>query len=180
MQEKTEHTLSYKMAKDLGSYIVWENKLSSLWRFILGLPLFLLAIPLIISPLYTIYKEEDIPSLFILILFILGILLVLLGLAVMGSWKSLVLDGVMGTLTFYKYFLWRPSAKVYHFSGIEGLEIRKTEIQFSEESAPQEYYEIHLLYGGKRIPLDGSSNKEEAEEFARRIAQIVGREVKWG
>lgn len=174
-----EHPLSYKIAKDFGSYIVWEAKLSPFWRFILGLPFILFGTPLLISSLYVIYKKGYLPSFVILMTFLLGAFLVSIGVAIVGSWKSIILDGVMGTLTISRYFLWRPFPRVYHFSEIEGLEIVKTIRQFSEDYAPQEYYEISLLYGGTKIVIDGSTDKEEVGEFARKIAQVVGREVKW-
>lgn len=180
MQEKIEHPLSYKMVKDFGSYIVWEAKLSPVWRLILALPFILFGLPLLVSSLYAIYRRGYLPSLTVLAVLIIGTLLISIGLAILGSWKSLVLDGVMGTLTLHNYLLWRPFTKVYHFSGIEGVEIRKTTKHFfTEESPPQDYYEISLLYEGARIPLDGSTNKDEAGEFARKIAQILGREVRW-
>lgn len=179
MQEKIDHSLSYKIVKDQGSYIVWEAKLNSFWRFLMGLPFLLLGLPLFISSLYAIYRKGTIPSLAILIIFLISVVSLLFGLAIIGSWKALVLDGVMGTLTFTKYFFWRPSTKILYFSSIEGLEISKTTRQFGEELPPQEYYEIQLIYGGGKIYLDGSTNKNEAEEFAKRIAQAVGREVKW-
>lgn len=173
------HRLSYKIVKDLGSYIVWEAKLSPFWRLILGLPFLLFGMPLSLSSLYIIYKKGYLPSLLVLITLLVGIGALFIGLAIVGSWRSLVLDGVMGTLTLCKYFLWRPSTKVYHFAGIEGLEISKTMRQFAEELPPQEYYEISLLYEGQKVALGGSTDKEEAEEFAGRIAGIVGREVRW-
>ncbi len=178
MQEKIEHSLAYKIVKDFGSYIVWEAKLSPYWRFMLGLPFILLG-TLFLSPIYFIYKKGYLPSLTVLFVLSLGILFILAGLAIVGSWKSLVLDGALGTLTLYKYFLWRPFTRTCYFSGIEGVEVMKTTREFVEESLPQEYYEIRLLYEGTKISLDGSTNKEEAGEFAKKIAQMVGREVKW-
>lgn len=174
-----EHPLTYKVVKDYGSYIMWEAKLSPFWRLVLGLPFILLGILLCIPSLFVIFKKGSLPSLSVLFLLLIGAFLILLGLAIIGSWKALILDGVMGTITLHKYFLWLPFKKVYHFSEIEGLEISRTTRQFSEEYSPQEYFEISLLYEGAKISIDGSTNKEEAGEFARKVAQIVGRQVIW-
>jgi hypothetical protein len=185
MREKTEEPLSYKITKDYGGYIVLEAKHSLPLRLLSGFPFVISALPLLIFALYFIfYKGKFSQSL--LIPLIAGALLLLLGLAIMGSWKSIIIDRVMGTFTFCNYHLWRSSCKVLPFSEIEGVEIVKIKRVipdfFSypqrEEETSYWWYEINLLHQGKKIYIDGSSNEGEVESLAGRIAEVLGREVK--
>ncbi|MGB9877844.1 MAG: hypothetical protein ACPLPS_08765 [bacterium] len=186
MQNKTEEPLSYKITKDYGGYIVLEAKHSLPLRILSGFPFILSGLPLLAFALYFIlYKGKYSSSL--LIPLIAGAFLLFLGLGIMGSWKEVILDRIMGTVTFYHYFLWNPSKKILPFSSIEVIEVRKSErvlpdfalaTRGKEKEFSYPFYEIHILYEGKRIYLDGSSSEKEVEELARKIGEIVGREVK--
>jgi hypothetical protein len=185
MRERTEEPLSYKITKDYGGYIVLEAKHSVSLRLLSGLPFILSSLPLLIFALYFILYKGKFPS-SLLIPLIAGAFLLLLGLGIMGCWKSIIIDRVMGTFKFCNYHLWRSSCRVFSFSEIEGVEIVKSKrilpdfFSYSQKGEETSYswYEINLLHQGRKIYIDGSSNEGEVESLAMRIAEVLGREVK--
>ena len=185
MREKTEEPLSYKITKDYGGYLVLEAKHSLPVRILSGFPFIISGIPLLVFAFYFIfYKGKFSQSL--LIPLVAGAFLLLLGLTIMGSWKSIIIDRVMGTFTFCNYYLWRSSCRVLPFSEIEGVEIAKSKrvipdfFSYSHrgEETSYSWYEINLLHQGRKIYIDSGSNEREVESLAMRIAEVLGREVK--
>lgn len=159
-----------------------EAKQGLVWR-LLGAFIFLFcgAPFLLFFALYFLNRVKFHPLL--LLSLFLGLAFLLAGIAILSYQKTIAIDRLMGTIVFSSHIFWFPIRRTFSFSDIQGVELRETEkglfaTEWEEGETKYRYYEINLLTYKGKIHIDGTSREEEANELAKRIGYLIGREVR--